>query len=103
MTTDLFTYRSKAHAHRRGTDTEKEAARRAAPLAKGQAARVLIRLRQMREGSAYDLEPRLDGMDIYAVRRRLTDLKQAGHIVPTGDTATTPSGRRETIYRPTKP
>lgn len=101
MTTpDLFTYRPSAHSHREDPDSAWEAAVAAKSFANNQAQRVLARLRVVGDATATELASVMDGLDLYAVRRRLSDLKAAGKVAETGSFGLTESGRRETIYRP---
>lgn len=98
MTPDLFTYSPKRHHHRRGTATEREAAREAQRFATGHAAQVLAAFRNHGPATATEIAARLK-MDLYQVRRRITDLKHAHLLLETGQHGRTESGRRELQYR----
>lgn len=101
MTTpDLFSYSARRHHHTQDPATSREAAANAGKFAHGHAAAVRVVLARRGPATASMLADWLD-MDIYQVRRRITDLKHAGYIEPTGKTGLTDAGRRELEYRST--
>ena len=91
--TDLFEWGDKCHHHTGDPQTSKEAAKAARVFANGHA---VIAYKHLENSPATATEiAAAAGMEIYQIRRRITDLSHAGKIRRTGATRPTPSGRQE--------
>lgn len=91
--TDLFEWGDKRHHHTGDPHTSKAAAKAARGFANGHA---MIAYKHLEGSPATATEiAAAAGMEIYQIRRRITDLFHAGKIRRTGTTRPTPSGRQE--------
>jgi len=93
-----FTFRVKKHTHRQDPETAWQAALAAKDTAPDHAAQVLACLRRKGQATATELDAAMPDLDLYEIRRRLSDLKDAGRIEPTGKHGLTTKGRRELEY-----
>lgn len=99
MTEDLFQWADRVHHHSNDVHTSVEAARSAKTFANGHAR---IAYNRLKNGPATASEIAADvEMELYQIRRRLTDLHRAGWIERTGITRPTPSNRQECEWRVT--
>lgn len=94
---DLFTWNPHTHHHTGDVGTSVDAAQHARVFAAGHAGIVYD---QLHTGPATASEiANLVGMELYQIRRRITDLSHAGYIIRTGATRPTKSGRQECEWR----
>ncbi len=85
------------HAHRHDPDTSHEAARAAQGMAERH--KVIICAALFWRGLTSQEISDICELDYHPVARRMSDLREDGKVMATGETRPSPGGRRATVWR----